>query len=68
MSHRRAPFIGEPPAGEIVPQKTAKNILETLRRDGNTVAGSAAMATYDEFMDIVSYERLHRFEKEFGQP
>lgn len=48
--------------------KAARAILDTLKSDGNTFAGAGRMATYEEFMSIVGYDRFHEFEKEFGQP
>ncbi len=47
--------------------KATRAILDTLSRDGNTVAGADRMATYDEFMGMVGHDRYHRFEEEFGQ-
>lgn len=47
--------------------KAARSVLDTLRRDGNTIAAAGGMATYDEFMGMVGYGRFHDFEKEFGQ-
>lgn len=47
--------------------KAARSVLDTLRRDGTTIAAAGGMATYDEFMGMVGYGRFHDFEKEFGQ-
>lgn len=47
--------------------RAARSVLDTLKRDGNTIAAADGMATYDELMGVVGYSRFHDFEKEFGQ-
>ncbi|MFC3722418.1 isocitrate lyase/PEP mutase family protein [Neoaquamicrobium sediminum] len=47
--------------------RAAKTILDTLKNDGTTIAAASGMATYDEFMGMVGYDRFHDFEEEFGQ-
>ena len=48
--------------------RAARSVLDTLKRDGTTIAAADGMATYDELMGMVGYDRFHGFEKEFGQP
>lgn len=48
--------------------KAAREMLETLKSDGSTIAAAGRMATYDELMGMVGYDRFHDFEKEFARP
>ena len=48
--------------------RAAREILDTLKSDGSTIAAAGRMATYDELMGMVGYDRFHDFEKEFAQP
>ena len=47
--------------------RAARTVLDTLKDEGTTIAAAARMATYDEFMGMVGYDRFHDFEEEFGQ-
>jgi len=48
--------------------RAAREMLETLKSEGSTIAAAGRMATYDELMGMVGYDRFHDFEKEFAQP
>lgn len=48
--------------------RAAREMLETLKSDGSTIAAAGRMATYDELMGMVGYDRFHDFEKEFARP